>query len=567
MAGDAMTREEALAVLTGPGGPFQIDQEVVDGVPMSVFATAPFTLRDVLQSTLANGSRDYLVYEQERYTFEEHFGIVAGLARWLADTQGIGKGDRVAIGMRNYPEWLMAFWATQVLGAVAVPLNAWWTAPELRFALDDSGARFAVLDGERYDRMRGDVDELGLPTLVVHPTGPLGEGATSWVDVLSTLDTSLTLPDVEVGPDDDSTIIYSSGTTGRPKGVLSTHRNHVSSYRAAVLGGAVDAMTSPAAGPRPTDAPPPAALHTYPFFHVGGLSAAYVMTANGLKLVLQYRWDLEEALDLIERERITSIAAVPTLMRQILESPDLDRRDLSSITSLGSGGAPVPPDLVARMQELFGVAVSPSNGYGLTETSSGVTGNRGPDYRARPSSVGRPVPGTDIRVVDPGTDSVLGIDEIGELCFRGPSIARGYWNRPEATAEAFRDGWFHTGDLGYVDDEGFVYVVDRLKDVVIRGGENVYCAEVEAVLFEHPAVADVAIIGVPHRELGEQVAAIVLVRDGSTVEVEEIQEHVRGRLAHFKVPEIVVFRTDPLPRTATGKVLKRDLRDELARGS
>ena len=251
------------------------------------------------------------------------------------------------------------------------------------------------------------------------------------------------------------------------------------------------------------------------------------MTSFGVKLVLERKWDLDEAFDLIERERITSMAAVPTLLRQLLEAPDLDQRDLSSVTALSSGGAPVPPDLVAKVELHFGTKVSSANGYGLTETTGGVTGNRGADYVARPDSVGRPVQGVEVRVVDPGTGVDVESGEIGELWFRGAVIARGYWNKPEATAEAFTDGWFHTGDLGYVDAEGFVYVVDRLKDVVIRGGENVYCAEVEAVLFEHPAVGDVAVIGMPHRELGEQVAAIVEPKPGVEVTAAELQDHVR----------------------------------------
>jgi long-chain acyl-CoA synthetase len=266
----------------------------------------------------------------------------------------------------------------------------------------------------------------------------------------------------------------------------------------------------------------------------------------------------------MQREQVTSFAAVPTILRQLLESPLLDEHDLSSLGTLTSGGAPVPPDLVDRVHERFAARVVPTNGYGLTETTSAVAVNRGQEYLERPDSVGRVMPVIDVRVVDP----VRGVDQpaggLGELWFRGPSVVRGYWNKPEATREAFTDGWFHTGDLGYVDDAAFVHVVDRLKDIVIRGGENVYCVEIEAALFEHPAVADVAVLGVPHRELGEEVAAIVQLRDGSVTTADELRAHVAVRLAHFKVPAHVVFRSEPLPRTATGKVLKRELRDELA---
>ncbi len=559
-----MKREEALAALTGPGAPFERVPAEIDGVTVSVYANAPASLLGVLESSRSYGTRDHLVYEDERYTFEELLEIVAGLARWLAEEGGVTQGDRVIIGMRNYPQFAMAFWATLAVGAVVVPVNAWWTAPELRYALDDSGARFAVLDGERYERMSADLDEMGVPSLVVRPEGDLGGAASSWDDVFGRLDRSAPMPEVDIDPDDPATIIYTSGTTGRPKGALGTHRNHVTNYLNTAMTGAIQRMTAPpgSSGAEPL---PPSALQTYPFFHIGGLSILYLWTGFGTKLVLQYKWDVDEALDLIEREQVTSLAAVPTLLRQVLDHPDLDQRDLSSLTSIASGGTPVPPDVVRQIEEQFGATVVPGNGYGLTETSSGVTSNRGDDYIARPSSVGRLVPGTELRIVDPGTDVDVVPGEVGEIWFKGPTIVRGYWNKPEATAEAFTDGWFHSGDLGYLDDEGFLYVVDRLKDVVIRGGENVYCAEVEAVLFDHPAVADAAVVGAPHRELGEQVAAVILVKEGATVTAEELQTHVGGRLARFKVPEVVVFRSDPMPRTATGKVLKRDLRDELVR--
>ncbi len=559
------TRDEARAALTAPGAPFEQVEVEVGGVPTTVFASAPSALRDLLVSGRAHGERDFLVFADERYTFEDHFGIVAGLARWMAEQHGVGKGDRVAIGMRNYPQWVMAFWAVQALGAVAVTLNAWWTAPELHYAIEDSGARLVVVDGEREERVATMLDELDVPSLVVRPIGALRVGASSWDAVYAGLDRSPELPDVEIDPDDPATIIYTSGTTGLPKGALGSQRNHVTNFLAVAFGAAVERMSSPPVATPATEPLPPASLHTYPFFHIGGLSMIYLASGFGQKLVLQYKWDLDEALDLIEQEQITTMAAVPTILRQILDTPDLASRDLSRITSLGSGGAPVPPDLVARARLVFGDAISSSNGYGLTETTGGATGNRGADYVARPSSVGRPMPGIELRVVDPGTGSVLPVEQVGELWFKGATIVSGYWNKPEASAEAFTDGWFHTGDLGYVDGDGFVYVVDRLKDVVIRGGENVYCAEVEAVLFEHPAVADVAVIGMPHQELGEQVAAVVEPKPGVAVTAGELQDHVRGRLAHFKVPEIVVFRDDPLPRTATGKVLKRDLRDELTR--
>jgi long-chain acyl-CoA synthetase len=561
-----MRRDDAIGELTKPGSPFEITEAEIGGVAMRAWANAPPALGAVLEGTRKRGDRDFLVYESDRYTFADHLGLVAGFAQWLAGERGVAKGDRVAIGMRNYPEWIIAFWAIQVLGAVAVPLNAWWTAPELRFALEDSDATFAVLDGERYVRTTDDLSELRLPSVVVRHEGDIDGRAVHWADVHAQLDRSTRLPDVEISPDDDATIVYTSGTTGRPKGAVGSHRNHVTNYLNTAFAGAVDHMVAASAGsapPRSPDAPPPCSLMTYPFFHIGGLTTVYTSTGFGVKMVLQYKWDLEEALELIQRERVTALAAVPTVLRQVLESPLLDNYEVSSLGTLSSGGAPVPPDLVDRVDRKFASGVAPSNGYGLTETTSAVTLNRG--YLARPNSVGQPFAVTDVRVVAPDTGDDQPTGTVGELWFRGPTVVQGYWQNPEATAEAFTEGWFHTGDLGHVDDEGYVYVVDRLKDVVIRGGENVYCAEVEAALFEHPAVADVAIIGIPHRELGEEVAAVVQLKDGAGASASDLQEHVAARLAHFKVPAHVVFRAEPLPRTATGKVLKRELRDELTR--
>jgi long-chain acyl-CoA synthetase len=564
----AMTRQEAIAMLTAPGAPFEIAEAEADAGAPRVWAKAPRSLVEVLERTRKRGDAEFLVYGDDRYTFAEHLRAVGGLARWLASERGIGKGDRVAIGMRNYPEWVVSFWATQALGAVAVPLNAWWTAPELRYALDNSGTTLAILDGERYERLAGDLAELQLPSVVLRPDGGLGEGAVDWRAVMDGLDDDdAALPVVEIDPDDDATIIYTSGTTGRPKGAVATHRNHVTNYLNTAFAGAVDATMAPKPDPDRAERPPArAALMTYPFFHIGGLSTIYLNTAFGQKMVMQYRWDVQEALELIERERITSLAAVPTLVRQLLDSPLLERYDISSLGNLGSGGAPVPPDLVGRVDRTFSSRVASSNGYGLTETTSAVTIISGRDYQERPTSVGRPFPVLDVRVVDPDRARDVPSGEVGELWFRGPSIVRGYWDDPEGTAAAFTDGWFHTGDLGSVDADGFVYVVDRLKDVVIRAGENVYCAEVEAAIFEHPAVADVAVVGVAHRDLGEEVAAVVELKAGHDASAGDIQAHVSSRLGHFKVPARVVFRTQPLPRTATGKVLKRQLRDELGAG-
>jgi long-chain acyl-CoA synthetase len=559
----ARTREQVIDEFTSAGGPFQIVEQIVRGVPMRAYAVPPRTLRDVLASTAHFGDGPFLVYQDQRWTFAEHLRIVAGVARHFRYALGVAKGDRVAIAMRNYPEWAMAFWACQALGAVTVPLNAWWTGPELAYALRDSGAKVVVADGERAERIRPELSSLAVAAVVVVRTSSPVPGTLRWEDVLADGNGGTELPEADIDTDDDATIMYTSGTTGAPKGAIATHRNHCTNFLNTMLGGAVGLALATESGTAPAAPPSLCALQTFPFFHIAGLTGLYCYTGFGGKLVLMYKWDTEEAIKLIETERVTAAAMVPTLVRRLLESPGLTSRELSSLAGIASGGAPVPPDLITRIESDFNRKVSPANGYGLTETTSAVIANVGAMYFEHPDSVGKAVPGTDVRIVDPGgLDARIG--DIGELWVRGPNVVRGYWNRPTETSEAFTDGWFHTGDLGYTDADGYVYVVDRLKDVVIRGGENVYCAEVENVLFQHPAVFDAAVIGLPDPVLGEEVVAVIQPRPGTGTDVDDLRAFAAVRLAEFKVPTRIVLRDEPLPRNAVGKVLKRELRGELA---
>jgi long-chain acyl-CoA synthetase len=551
--------------LTGPGGPFEIVEVEIRGVATRVWKTAPPSLRAVWEASRAHGDRDFLVYDDERYSYARAHALVAQLARRLAEQYGVGRGDRVAIAMRNYPEWALSFWATVAIGAVAVPLNAWWTGPELAYGLSDSGAKVLVADGERLERVAGDLDRLGLAGVVGVRTEALPPGAVDLADLLGPPDDGASLPEVDIDPDDDVTVLYTSGTTGRPKGAVGTHRNITNFLMAGFFLGTVRAAAAagvPAAG---AEVSPPRTLLTFPLFHVGGLQSHLIpYTAYGGTLVLMYRWDADQAVDLIEREAVTNFSGVPHTAFDLLERAAARGASLASLQGLASGATLVPPELVRRVDAQFSSRVAPGNGYGLTETTGAMIVNMGSDYVARSDSVGKVLaPVVGLRFVGPdGGDVAPG--EVGEIWISGPTIVRGYHNDPEATAAAFTDGWFHTGDLGYVDEDGFVHVVDRLKDVVIRGGENVYAAEVEAALFEHPDIADAAVVGVPHPSLGEEVAAVVRRRAGSDLDAETVQSHVAGRLAAFKVPSVVDVRDADLPRNATGKVLKRRLREELA---
>jgi len=570
-----MDRTQALAALTGPESAYAIEEIVHDGIPWRVLSHAPPTLRAVFEDLAAYGMREALVYGARRVDYAEQHRLVAHLARALARSYGVRRGDRVAIAMRNHLEWPLAFWATQVLGAVAVPLNAWWSADELRYAVGDSGAGVLICDGERADLVRGLLGETDLRyVLVVRPDGPLARGESDLGALIDGFTGDCPLPDTGPEPFDDATILYTSGTTGRPKGAVATHHNHTSNLHTmqlmkaiqlARLGLPADELAKgPAAFERMLpDLPTPSSLQVYPFFHIAGLAGLYTGAAQGAKLCLMHHWDTAEALRLIETERISNANMVPTLLRRLVESPLRERHDLSSLTNLGAGGSPVPPDLVGRVGDMSHHGIVPLNGYGMTETTCVVVANSGADYYAHPDSVGLPVPTVDLRVVDPITGEDAAPGRTGEIRFRGPQVVRGYWNRPGDTAEAFPRGWFRTGDLGYTDEAGLLYVVDRLKDVIIRGGENVYSAEVEAVLFEHPAIADVAVVGVPHHDLGEEVAAVVRLHVAGAASAAELRGHVARRLAAFKVPTLVRFTERALPRNAVGKVLKRELRDML----
>ncbi|MFM7270027.1 MAG: class I adenylate-forming enzyme family protein, partial [Actinomycetes bacterium] len=453
------------------------------------------------------------------------------------------------------------FWACATAGFVAVPLNAWWKTEELEYALGDSGTRVMVCDPRRWDLVRGIAD--GLPALervaVVGLDAPDGRA-----EPAGPIFADPAAPAVD-GPapaeDDLAAILYTSGTTGKPKGATITHRQVIANLQNIMVGGIVGAMRNGG-----IESPHQAAsLLVVPLFHVTGCLATMVTAyATGAKLVLMPpgRFDPDHAMATIERERIGAIGGVPTIMWRIVESPNFARYDLSSVTRISYGGAPAAPELVARIDECFPQAKRAlTTAYGLTETASVATVNAGADYFSHPGSVGRPVPTVEMRVVtDEGRDAEVG--ETGEVWFRGPTVmVRGYWNRPDANAEVLTpEKWFRTGDIGRLDEEGFLYLVDRAKDMIIRAGENIYCVEVENVLFDFPDVLDAAIVGVPHKELGEEVKAVVQLRPGSTATAEDLRAHCRQHLADFKVPEYVEFVDAPLPRNPAGKVLKNILR-------
>ena len=473
----------------------------------------------------------------------------------LVHQLGVEHGDRVAIAMRNYPEWIASFVAITSVGAVAVPLNAWWVTDEIAYAVNDSGAKVVLADEDRLARIRAAEPGSIVTQVVTVRSDARHDDAIRLEDLMVD---GTTMPEVEIDPEDDVTILYTSGTTGFPKGAVSTHRALVSSLMAFAARSAVSAVRAP--GPSDTEPEQAVVMLCVPLFHVTGLVPVMLGSfLGGAKLVMTFKWDPDRALELIERERVSLFVGVPTMSWDLLEAPSFSERDTSSLKSVGGGGAPMPPELVKRIDDNFPNG-RPSLGYGMTETNAYGPQNTGDDFVAHPRSTGRAVPVMDVRVTDP-EGNALATGETGEIWFRGPMLIRGYWNRPEATADTLVDGWLRSGDIGHIDDEGFVYVSDRAKDMVLRGGENIYSAHVEAAIYEHPAVYEAAVYGIPDERLGEELACHVMVKAGQSLEVAELQRFLGERLARFEVPTHVTIVSEQLPRNASGKILKRDLRE------
>ncbi|MFJ9108788.1 class I adenylate-forming enzyme family protein [Streptomyces sp. NPDC102283] len=546
------------ASLTGPGAPFAV---VVGERGTPEYADGPRTLREFVETTWAYRDTPFLIAGEQRYSYAEFFAAASALAVRLRERYGLRSGDRAVIAMRNHPEWQIAFWAAQLAGLVAVPLNAWWTEDEFVHALEDCEPGVLLVDGERLGRVSGWARRTGARVVLFHGSEGAGRQAAAGLRVegyeeFPAPDPLAAPPDVEPRPEDDATILYTSGTTGRPKGAVATH---LAQAGAALNPRYFAAASALARGVIPGQGPAPVSLMTFPFFHVAAFTGFYGAMAAGGTLVLMHKWDADEALRLIRAHRVTHFAGVPTTGLQLLEAAERSGDGLEGLTLFSTGGAPAPPVLVARLTARYGERVEPRNGYGLTETSGGVLAQFGDEYRAEPGGAGRPTPVTEVRVAGPSGEA-LPDGEAGELWLRGQSLFRGYWRDAAATEEAFGGGgWFRTGDLA-VGHEGRVSIVDRLKDVVIRGGENVYCVEVEGVLHDHPDVADAAVLGIPHPVLGEEVAAVVRPRPGAKVTAGGLREHVGARLAAFKVPARVLFTDEELPRNATGKLLKHLLR-------
>jgi long-chain acyl-CoA synthetase len=569
-----VTMADIRAQLIGPGGAFEVVTEDVLGRPLSVYKQRMGSLREIAQAASLRGDdKDFIVYGDRRYGFTTFVHAANGVAAKLAGEYGIGPGDRVAVLSQNNPEWCLSFWATVSIDAVLVGLNGWWKADEILYGLQDSGAEVLVADRKRFERIADQLDQapdlrhvfLADASPEDFPQVKADSSVTLHRFDELTSDPTPDFPTVPIAEDDDAVIFYTSGTTGRPKGAISTHRSMIANLQNTLYTTIAGSMLAAAQGQEGgLGSGDTVSLLTSPLFHVSGCHSGLVVgLLAGVKLVIPAgRFEPTTALELIQDHQVTVWATVPTMVWRVCEHPARHDYDTSSVTTVAFGGSPSAEELQRKVLDTFPNVRSTSNAYGLTETSSVATVITGPDARRKPWSVGPPVPTVEVRIeAADGTDAPVG--QPGEVCIRGPILMKGYWGKPEATADAIDPGgWLHTGDIGVLDDEGYLAITDRMKDMIIRGGENIYCVEIENRLVENPAVADAAVIGVPHPELGEEVKAVVQVEPGHTLTEDDVRAWIRETLAEFKVPAYIDLTTDPLPRNASGKLLKNVLRGE-----
>lgn len=548
-------------MLTAPGAKFEMETIPIRGIPTRVWKHAQPDLGALLDLSRTHGERLLTTLDDQRISYEANWRATAALARTLFHS-GVRKGDRVAFAMRNLPEWPVVFFAITTIGAIAVPLNAWWTGLELAHGIRDCGAKLLIVDGERHARLAGHLDALpALERVIVARASELVADATALENIVGDPGGWAELPDlprptVELNSDDDAAIFYTSGTTGSPKGALGTHRNLTTNILSAAFPGARDFIRR---GEPVTDPQPRTILTVIPLFHVTACCVTLVSAmAAGRRIIFMRRWDTVQAMQIIEREKVNVTGGVPTIAQQLIEHPDRNKYDLSSLDAITYGGAPSAPELARRIHEELGAL--PSTGWGMTETMGTVTSHSAEDYLNRPTSAGPPLAVADLEIRADDGVTALPTGTVGELWARGPMVAKGYWRKPEATVDTFVDGWVRTGDLARLDAEGFLFIVDRIKDMVLRGGENIYSSEVENILHQHPGVADCAVIGIPHHTMGEEPVAIVHLAPGAGATEAQLQDWVRARLAAFKVPVAIRFIADSLPRNANGKVLKKDLK-------
>jgi acyl-CoA synthetase (AMP-forming)/AMP-acid ligase II len=545
--------DAGMAAITAPGGRIVLGK---DDQGRTIVTNFPATLPLLFKTFCAlNGPVEAVISGEERLTFAELDTLSDGMARGLV-ARGIGKGDRVGIAMRNCPAWILSYMAVLKAGAVATLLNGWWQPEELEHALQLTQPKLVLADAPRAERIAATCATCSVDAIAIDKRCP-----EAFLKLLAAGSSDISLP--EVTPDDDATILFTSGSTGEAKGALSTHRavtTAVYAYATAlmVLRGILESEGRPPTNPLKT-------LVVVPLFHVTGevpvLLNSFVISRG---MVLMHKWDAGEALRLIEKERITYFVGVPTMSLELMNHPDHGNYDLSTLTDIAAGGAPRPVSHVERLRRSFPDA-QPALGYGLTETNAVGCGNFWTNYAAKPASTGRAhAPFVELAILGDG-DRHLPPNERGEIAIRSAANIKCYWGNPQATAAAFTaDGYFKTGDIGYLDADGYLFIVDRKKDIIIRGGENISAAEVEAAIYHCEGIAEAAVFGAPDDRLGEIPVAILHRRDGSSISEDDLRTFLSGRLAAFKVPVRMIFSEAPLPRLGTGKIDRVALKQQYA---
>jgi long-chain acyl-CoA synthetase len=559
-----MNYEQARAVLEAPGAMMEIAVESVQGRDVPVYKTRERSMREKVQNAmLAHGDKPFLVYGEQRISYREFGELAWGSGHALCAQHRMEKGDRIGILAFNRPEWLIALFGATSAGGVAVGLNGWWHAEELAYGLRDSGCRYLIVDEHLYERVAPVIDSIEHLEKVFYIGENPPEGT---LPIASLLQRRSDAPTTPIAEDDPFVLLYTSGTTGRSKACITTHRGTIAQVQGIFHNFLINMMTRGESLLSATDSAgqplPLATLLTSPLFHVAGLHSTVCTSMTvGTKLVFgPARFEPEQVMAVIARERVTTWMAIPTLLQRFIDHPKLGEYDLSSLHGISTGGAPAAPELLQKASRMLPKKPSAGATYGLTECHGMATSISSAEIETKKGSVGRPMPMLEVRVIGPD-GKPLAPGESGEICLRGVTVTPGYWNRPDATAESVRDGWLHTGDIGFIDEDGYVYISDRAKDMILRGGENVYCVEIENCISDHPEIEEAAVIGVPDKDLGERVKAIVRKRPNSDIDELKLQAHVAAHLARFKVPEIVEFTDVPLPRNPAGKLLKNVLRD------
>ena len=559
---DEFTKQEgreALAAEMSKEGMFELQKKTIRGNEYNVFVNVPQNLYEYFQFALIHGEWEFLAYEDESYKYQEVLNNAAGLAHVLVDQYGLKKGDAVAFSMRNYPEWIYSYMAVTSIGCVAVPLNSWWQGEELDYGITHSEAKVFIGDDERLQRLEGFVENT--PRISVRCQTNDFTNTVAFEELVKPKES---FPQVEIDPEDDASIMYTSGSTGYPKGVVTTHRSIINTPVAWAFLATMASQLESDGGETFVQAESPCTLAAVPLFHVTGSHSNFLLSlVSATRIVLMYKWDPLKAIQLIEKYRVTSFSGVPTMTQDIITASEANPdTDVSSLVSLGGGGAARPPEQIKSQEKNHPTKIA-GVGYGLTETNAAGTNASGKLLYDKPDTAGFPTPLIhELKIIDEEGKEVS-TGETGEVCIKSASNFRCYLKNEEATTEALDSkGWFRSGDVGCLDEDGFLYIKDRIKDIVIRGGENIACLEIEAILSEHPAVLEASVFGVPDERLGENLATRIALKPGKTATETEISSFLEEKIAKFKIPSYVWFQEEELPRIASGKTAKKQMREE-----